>query len=354
MTFSSILGSEIQVGDPITQALMQKIKDNDDYLYGLIGGLDYYDIYNGSLDIDSDADGKPDGWTVTTYPGGSYAMVSAATPGHGTYEFQATHPGGAGNGGAILTSPYIAATGKRQYFFGFCMDLSSGATGIKIELEVERFGYNKASLGANVSLYSTTSNYTTTHRQYWVGWGPGVANDNLRFFRLKFILGNNDTNQAGTIGISGISMATSMPQLFSAATFTFAERTTSTTGSFADLGSAISIDLPHDWWFVGNVPLMLIFPVEMRWTTGPGTGDIGQFRFTANSGGDASNVLFIPADAVGNGTTAFLSGIIMLKTSPVGESFTVQPQGYISTGAGTIGLTKGTGVTSVSLMTPGS
>ena len=350
MVYDPILNSQINVGDPITQSLMQKIKDNQDFFNGLIGGLDYYDVYNGSLDIDSDADDEPDGWTVALYPGGSVNLVSSTTPGHGANEFQATHPGGASNGGATLTSPYIAATALRQYFFGWAMDISSGATGIKIELEVEIYNNAKASLGSNVSLYSTTSNYTVTHRQYWAGWNPGVSINNLRFFKLKFILGNSDTDQAGTVGVSGISMATSMPQLFSADTFTFTARNTSS-ATWANLGSAISIDLPHDWYLVGNVPLFIMFPFEMAWNAAPSSGDRAEVRFQVGS--DNSNVSYISYETAPN-TSETIHGVAMIKTSPTGESFSIQPQAQVPSGSTAVAVRKDSGRTSIAAMTPGS
>jgi hypothetical protein len=37
MGFTAITQAEIAAGQPVTQALMQKIKDNDDYLYSQVG-----------------------------------------------------------------------------------------------------------------------------------------------------------------------------------------------------------------------------------------------------------------------------------------------------------------------------
>ena len=98
MAFSSINNTEIEVGDFGTQSLFQKIKDNDDYLYGQIGGLDSDQaVYNGSLEIDVDSDDVPDGWTVNLFSGGSKDLVGTAS-GHGQKQLEFTHPGGAGNG----------------------------------------------------------------------------------------------------------------------------------------------------------------------------------------------------------------------------------------------------------------
>lgn len=105
MAFTALSNTEIAVGKPITQELMQKIKDNFDYLAGLQDpGLS--GVFNGSFENDTDSDGIPDGWTRNLYPGGAGAIISTSgTIGAKSYQF--THPGGAGNGGGYLDSEYI-------------------------------------------------------------------------------------------------------------------------------------------------------------------------------------------------------------------------------------------------------
>lgn len=349
MAFSSILAGEIQVGDPITAALMTKIKDNDDFLNGLIGGLDYYDVYNGSFDIDADADGIPDGWTVNLLTGGSTALVSSNTKGHGKNTFQATDPGGNGNGGAELISPFIAVTDLRQYFINWVQDVSSGATGMHIKMELEIYLHDKTSAGSNVVLYDNQTDNPATPRLMIAGWNPGVG-QNTRFIRIKFTLGDTDKNQAGTAEISGVSLATSMPQIFSQITSTFTSRTTSN-GTYVNLGSPISIDLPHDWFMVGNVPVYVSFPFEFEWNSLPSAGDTAQMRFLVD--GVASNVVTFHEGSVGR-SQIVQNGIIMARCTPTGETFNLQPQAQVINGSTAISVHKDSTFFQAAVGTPGS
>src|SRR3990172_5329481 len=103
MAFDPITQAEIAAGQPVTQALMQKIKDNDDYLYSQIGagGSGEGGIPNGSFEIDADQDGVPDGWTKNLYPAGGGA-IETASPAHGANAYKFVQQAGPGNGGGYL------------------------------------------------------------------------------------------------------------------------------------------------------------------------------------------------------------------------------------------------------------
>src|SRR4030066_615632 len=103
MGFTAITQAEIAAGQPVTQALMQKVKDNDDYLYSQVGagGSGEGGIPNGSFEIDADADGVPDGWTKNLYPAGGGAGETTH-PSHGAQAYKFTQQAGPGNGGGYL------------------------------------------------------------------------------------------------------------------------------------------------------------------------------------------------------------------------------------------------------------
>src|SRR4030067_3423019 len=103
MGFTAITQAEIAAGQPVTQALWQKVKDNDDYLYSQIGagGSGEGGIPNGSFEIDADQDGGPDGWTKNLYPAGGGA-IETTNPSHGAKAYKFTQQAGPGNGGGYL------------------------------------------------------------------------------------------------------------------------------------------------------------------------------------------------------------------------------------------------------------
>ena len=99
MGYDAILSTEVDVDSPGKAELFQKIKDNFDYLYSLIGGP--VEVPNGSFEIDTDADGVPDNWTLNLYAGGS-AAFDTTTPAHGANAYKFTRASGASNGRGYL------------------------------------------------------------------------------------------------------------------------------------------------------------------------------------------------------------------------------------------------------------
>jgi hypothetical protein len=96
MGYSALLSTEVDVDSPVNTTLIQKIKDNFDYLYSAIGSTGQAPV-NGSFEIDSDADGIPDNWARGLYSGGS-AAHDATTPFHGAKAYKFSRAAGAGNG----------------------------------------------------------------------------------------------------------------------------------------------------------------------------------------------------------------------------------------------------------------
>jgi len=72
MGFTALAASDIGPGKPVPYTMIENVRNNLDYLYGSLSG----DIYtgglvrNGGMEIDANADGQPDDWTINTYTGG--------------------------------------------------------------------------------------------------------------------------------------------------------------------------------------------------------------------------------------------------------------------------------------------
>lgn len=157
MPYTPILDSEIEVGDAITQSLMQKIKDNDEFFNSAISGVSGSVLINNSFDIDSDGDGEPDSWDITLYPGGAQTL-DATNAVHGAYAIKFTHPGGAGNGGGFATSDYIPCNDNYPFFIEFLN--RSSLTGAGILVQIQYYTEAKFSISTE-SIYSQTSNPTS-------------------------------------------------------------------------------------------------------------------------------------------------------------------------------------------------
>ena len=120
MPFIAITDAEIQSGEPISQGLMNKIKDDfDDHeariAAGGGGGANgaLGETLNGSLEADGDGDGVPDNFLVNYYPGGTGGFDTTDYV-HGVRSWRFDLHGGANTGGGYLETDYIFAN---RYFF---------------------------------------------------------------------------------------------------------------------------------------------------------------------------------------------------------------------------------------------
>ena len=194
MGFTAITQAEIAAGQPVTQALMQKVKDNDDYLYSQVGagggGGAGLGVPNGSFEIDADADGVPDGWTKNLYPAGGGAIETTA-PGHGAQAYKFTQQAGPGNGGGYLDmSDYLPCTPVS------CLTLEwlhyASVAGMHNIVQVRWFDKAKVYL-SSTDIYNSTNNPTSWERLKYVVLPPSSA----RFWKLRLIGGYTDTDIAG-------------------------------------------------------------------------------------------------------------------------------------------------------------
>jgi hypothetical protein len=219
MAYISIATSDIAVDKPITNELMTQVKDNLDYLYGVVG-VNVDQISNGSFEIDSDADGTPDNWTLSLYAAGAGA-VSTSAPGHGERCFIFTRTSGAGNGGGQLLSDYIAVSTVAAPWVSFALKQSSAQPRTKVL--VRPYTAQKATL-ADSTIYDSTANPTVwTDKHYRVTLPTSAC-----FVKIALQGGTTDHNFAGTIAFDNIRIGEQNPtEHIKAANITQAELKTS-------------------------------------------------------------------------------------------------------------------------------
>lgn len=187
MGYNPILSSEVDVDSPGKAELFQKIKENFDYLYSksAMSG----DVLNGSLDLDTDADGVPDNWTLNLYPNGA-GEFDESTPSHGVRAFKFTRVSGSGNGGGYLESSYIEISPLDNE--AISVDIKSSVAGIKNIVKIRYFDKDKTYI-SDVNVYNSTSNPTSWTKYYFTLTIPSTA----RYYKIQLIGGYTDTDVAG-------------------------------------------------------------------------------------------------------------------------------------------------------------
>ncbi len=190
MAFSALTAAEVTAGAAWTDTTCQKIKDDFDYLYGLVGTLSSIGVANGSFEIDSDADGVPDNWVKALYAGGAFAMSTTA-PDHGLTHIKFTHPGGASNGGGSLTSDYIECSELITYTLKFIHWAS--AAGMKNKVQIAYYTKAKVAI-STLDLYNSTAN-PTSPTVFMRSFTPAAT---ARYFKIILVGGFTDTDVSGS------------------------------------------------------------------------------------------------------------------------------------------------------------
>lgn len=253
--YNAITNAEIQVDQPIKQELMQKIKDNFDDHQTRVGSLTQFGIPNGSFEIDSDADDRPDTWTINTYSGGVAGLSPSTVLGtdgleytciadhtadstnqpvtgaswatywvqtgqngaswqsgksyqsshaHGAKSLYFIHSGVSGSGGGFADSDYMPCSPQVDEVLGFLHWATNAAMDNRIT--VRYYDKDKIYL-SEVQLYSSTNNPTTGKSFFRVMSPP----ENAQFYKIRVIGGHTDTNQPGTAFFDGLRILPELP-----------------------------------------------------------------------------------------------------------------------------------------------
>jgi hypothetical protein len=190
MAFTAITTTEVDVDSPVSDELMEKVKDNFDDLNSRVSSP--LGIPNGDLEIDGDSDGIPDGFTRSLYAGGS-AAFDTTTPYRGAQAYKFTRASGAGNGGGYLETGYLTISEYLSFAVRFALKCS--VAGIKVKVTARYFDKSKVDLSADEDIYSSTSNPTSWTAK--LRWGQPPAN--ARYVKLRYIGGYTDTDVAGDV-----------------------------------------------------------------------------------------------------------------------------------------------------------
>lgn len=195
MSYQAISKNEVAVGKPVGVTLFNKIRDNFEYFNSQIGSAGGGGaIPNGSFEVDSDKDGKPDNWAWSGYNGGNLDLVSVEG-GAGWRSVRITHPGGNGNGGGILESDYLPCAAGDIRSFSLLHWVT--ADGLHNKVEVHFFGANKSPLsgGYEQILFDTVNSPQTPERLIL----PFVPPAGAHYFKILLYGGMPGDAQGGEV-----------------------------------------------------------------------------------------------------------------------------------------------------------
>ena len=129
MPFTTISTLSLQPGKPITTDLLNAYYDRDEFLNGELGNVPSLGLNNFSFEVGGDGDTAITGWDVTLHAGGA-AAITTSTASHGSKSLKVTHPGGAGNGGALVESDFFPITTNNGYTLFPEFSHDNGTTGL--------------------------------------------------------------------------------------------------------------------------------------------------------------------------------------------------------------------------------
>ena len=239
MAYTALTTAEIQVKQPIKQGLMQKIKDNFDSIYASVASGAGGGVPNGDFEIDSDSNGTPDTWTISTYAGGTGAL-DTASPASGSKCLKFVHPGGAGNGGGYADSDYIPF--HRQ---GYITVWQKATAACKNQVAIRYYDKAKAFISE-----TTLDSRVDTPTGWMLLWGCfSLESTTACYIKVRLIGGYTDTNVAGSIYFDNVRVYTA-PQTKFFFPYVFAD-TTFSGSSFADVITQ-TVNIPV--MMTGNIP----------------------------------------------------------------------------------------------------
>jgi hypothetical protein len=225
MAFTSLEASAIAPGKPLPYTMLQTIKNNEDYLYGLSGGANSNGnlVYNGEFEIDSDNDGQPDGWTITPHIGGGSTLVTTATTwaspisgGKSLAISRAAGSSAAPAGGAVIRSDYFPVS----FLDSYLVDIKAAIpTSISDNWEVgigfETYTADKVLIETIVpgtGHYNIDTNWSRNYAiisLYQTSWLLSAASSRPKYARIMFNVGTTtdySTNANSRVLIDSVNV----------------------------------------------------------------------------------------------------------------------------------------------------
>jgi len=194
MSFTPIQNGEITVDQPVTDQLMQKIKNNFDDLNTRVSSPT--DVPNADFQIDGDADGIPDNFTRSLYTAGS-AAFDTTTPYAGVQSYKFTRVAGAGNGGGYLDTTYLEIS---EYISPLVqVAFKASVAGIRVMVQARYYDRTQTFLSSE-DLYNSISNPTVWTTLSLIPIPPA----NAKFMKLRLIGGYTDPDVAGTVTFGAV------------------------------------------------------------------------------------------------------------------------------------------------------
>ena len=153
-------------------------------------------IPNGSFEIDTDANGVPDGWTLVNDTGSSNAIdTSKSTDGAQSFRFTSAGPGG----GSLTTTNFFPVNDVAV--LRVKLDLESSVAGVRNIVRVEFFDISETPI-SDVDPYDSTANPTSFITQNLVATPPAGA----RFAKLKLIGCDSSVATPGSTWFDNVSV----------------------------------------------------------------------------------------------------------------------------------------------------
>lgn len=279
MVYNPILNTEIQVGDPITQSLMQKIKDNDDFFNGMLGQFNTLDIVNGSFEQDSDSDGTPDNWTWTAHPGGSKSIIAGI---EGTNQFRVTVPTGVTNGGGTLDSDYYPVpqfTADSYRVLSWILMCSMTTVGVKVTIRA--YNGSKTYI-SSYDIFSATSGLPNSWQRYWAVLRSGSLPSNCRYIRVRLESGTIGPGVAATVDWDSVTLKTALPPCW-LYPITYSTSPATTTSSTYSTLATFTIGGGPDYPVIGGEASLLVEGYIQLKVADPNIGAFAQVTHTGSS-----------------------------------------------------------------------
>lgn len=186
MGYTALTAGEITGGKPITGTggTGDKIKDNFDYLYGVLGTISS-GLLNGSFE--ASASGVPFNWTVTEYTGGTFTL-DTTSPRHGGKIVKFNHPGGASNGGGDIESDYTPISPDIGAYLNVVLWATNA--GVRIKVMVEYFTAAQVTISTETLYNDNSTNPTSATPYSWLMTVPATA----RYCKVTLLGGDTDTD----------------------------------------------------------------------------------------------------------------------------------------------------------------